>query len=107
MKKDDKIKLTKISDDVFNGKHPNDINEGYTKFGFLVEPPTVGERFKVRGTTLTSGLLTSIVTEIIDENTFKTENSTYRIELCDFLDIDVKFYDDKINSYEDNKKRSI
>lgn len=103
MKKGDKIKITKISDDKFNGNHPNYIDEGYTQFGFLVESPIVGERFKVRGTTLTSGLLTSIVTEIIDENTFKTENSTYRIELCDFLDVDVKLYDDKINGMIINK----
>ena len=29
-----KYKLTKLSDDRFNGNHPNQINEGDTKVGY-------------------------------------------------------------------------
>ena len=68
------VKITKLSDDVFNGSHPNGIDEGYESEGYEYAPPQVGERYHG------GGLLTSTVTEVIDENTFKTRNSTYRIE---------------------------
>ncbi len=67
--------LTKLSDDRFNGSHPNGINEGYIKKGIEIEIPTIGDNYWVGG-----NWRTSPVTEIIDENTFKTLNSTYKIE---------------------------
>jgi hypothetical protein len=69
-----RVRLTKISDNRFFGEHPNGINVGYTKEGIFKYGPIIGERFYI------AGLLTSPVTEIIDEYTFKTENSTYKIE---------------------------
>ena len=42
-----KVKLIKISDDIFGGNHPNGINEGYVKHGFEIEPPTIGNRYFV------------------------------------------------------------
>lgn len=81
MKKGDKVIITKLSDDVFNGNHPNMINEGYQKIGVIDELPEIGKRFLLKGLHLGSYLHTSVITEIIDENTFKTENSTYKLDL--------------------------
>jgi len=78
MKKGTVVTLTKQSDDVFKGLHPGGIYEGYSKTGTLEEDLKVGERCTVND--YKSYLSTSVVTEIIDENTFKTKNSTYKIE---------------------------
>lgn len=72
-----KFRLTKVSDDKFNGFHPNGIDEGYTKEGYMPLKPTVGERFYL------GALRTSTVTEVIDATTFKTLNSTYKLEEID------------------------
>jgi len=69
-----RVRLTKLSDDVFEGKHPNGIHAGWVEEGRLWKAPIVGERCVV------GRFHTSTVTEIIDENTFKTKNSTYKIE---------------------------
>lgn len=69
-----KVKITKLSDDFFDGEHPNNINAGYTKIGGAKSKPVVGERFSV------DSFSTSPVTEIIDDNTFKSTYSTYKIE---------------------------
>lgn len=68
------VRITKLTDDVFNGKHPNKINVGYVKEGILWQAPIVGQSCCV------GSLATSVVTEVIDENTFRTMNSTYKIE---------------------------
>lgn len=80
MKKGTRIIITKVSDDVFDGNHPNGINEGYEKNGIMGELK-VGMPFTVSPIKLSdyTHFYTSIVTEIIDENTFKTMNSTYKI----------------------------
>ena len=76
-----RIKLTKISDDHFNGQHPNGIYEGYTKKGYMIKKPTVGERFSLYQNKLYSGFSTSPVTIKLDKNkVFKTTYSTYKIE---------------------------
>lgn len=72
-----KIKLTKISDDKFNGNHPNGIQEGYITEGEEYFPPVVGTRYHV------GHLLTSTVTEILGDGTFKTRNSTYKREVIE------------------------
>jgi endonuclease YncB( thermonuclease family) len=74
-----RMRLTKVSDNRFSGKHPNGINVGYSKEGTFKYGPVVGERFYI------GGLYTSTVTKIIDDKTFETENSTYRLE-----DIDIE-----------------
>lgn len=70
--------ITKISDDKFNGRHPNLIDKGYTSSGVVVMKPTVGYPCIV------GGLRTSTVTEIVSETkkkiVFKTLNSTYKLE---------------------------
>ena len=70
--------LTKVSDDVFGGKHPNFIDEGYTTIGFKTDI-IVGESYYF------GDLRTSIVTEILSdsekESVFKIMNSTYKLTL--------------------------
>ncbi len=68
------IRLIKISDDVFEGKHPNGIYEGYSRVGSMIVPPTIGERFWL------NAFSTSPVTKIISKFKFKTMYSTYKIE---------------------------
>lgn len=70
-----KYRVTKITDDRFEGKHPNGIDAGYVKEGYIPFSPKEGECFFC-------GLLrTSRVTQELDENgIFKTLNSTYKLE---------------------------
>lgn len=68
------VKLTKLSDDKFGGKHPNGIHQGYVKKGILIQKPEIGKRCII------NDFATSIVTEIINDSTFKTLYSTYQIE---------------------------
>lgn len=80
MKKGDIVMLTKLSDDKFGGIHPNFIDAGYVQIGKLVDDVEVGKRCNVvNERRLHDWLSTSKVTEIIDEQIFKTENSTYKI----------------------------
>ena len=71
-------KLTKLSDDKFNGNHPNLIDEGYVSSGVVTMKPVIGHPCIV------GHLRTSTVTEIISETkkkiVFKTLNSTYKLE---------------------------
>lgn len=71
-----KVKITKISE-LPDALHPNNIQEGFSKVGFIEHEPIVGERFNV-GSFSTSG-----VQEIIDSNTFKTYSSIYRWEIIE------------------------
>lgn len=68
------VRITKLTDHKFNGKHPNGINEGFVKQGAEIEPPQIGERYYV-------GLdfSTSPVTKIT-KGTIKTTYSTYKLE---------------------------
>ena len=68
-----KITLTKLKDTRFSGNHPNGINKGYTYTGNMHDKPVVGKSFQV------GSLATSTVTRIIDETTFETLNSIYKI----------------------------
>ena len=73
--------LTKLSDDKFNGDHPNGINKGYSRLGYAWEDPTIGESFTIG--TLWTSRVTEILTEKNTDNTheviFTTENSTYQL----------------------------
>lgn len=70
-----KIRVIKLSDNRFNGLHPNGIHAGYIKSGEELAPPTIGEPYWVG-----IGWRTSPVTKIINSRIFETENSTYKIE---------------------------
>lgn len=81
--KEYKYKLTKLSDDVFEGKHPNDITEGMQWFSDLDLKPTVGQRFcfgPKEKFDKYNHIWTSTVMEILEDGVFKTRNSTYKIE---------------------------
>jgi hypothetical protein len=67
-------RITKLEDTKFNGKHPNKINVGYVKEGILWQAPIVGQSCCV------GSICTSVVTELINEGSFRTENSVYQIE---------------------------
>lgn len=100
-------KLTKLSDDVFNGEHPNGIDEGYETYGSITDDgiKTLNDFHLLVGNALwlrtgihkltTRFFHTSTIKSIenIDnENNvviFKTKNSAYKLEVFDkdFLDI--------------------
>jgi hypothetical protein len=65
------VRLEKIGE-LDDAKHPNNFEVGYVTEGFCPSAPIVGHSFYV------SNFRTSRVTEIIDENTFKTLNSIYK-----------------------------
>lgn len=76
MEKRKKVRLTKISDDYFEGNHPNNINAGYKEIGYMTREPEIGERFYV------GFFSTSPVISLLDKNgIFKTTYSTYKLEI--------------------------
>ena len=76
--------VVKLSDDMFNGLHPNGIVKGYSSRGF-VSDLRVGDFFWC------GSLRTSTVKEIVSVNDldkeiiFKTRNSTYKLSLLEKL----------------------
>lgn len=72
------VVLTKLSDNRFNGKHPNGVHPGYVTRGNLIHPPVVGESCII--VTLRGYFETSTVIELLPDGVFKTLNSTYKIE---------------------------
>ena len=80
-----KIKLSKLSE-LPNALHPNNIAVDYEnifnlKSDLLFVEPKVGEAFLLFDSD--RYFRTSVVEEIIDENTFRTMNSIYRWEKLD------------------------
>lgn len=79
--------LTKISDNRFNGHHPNGIHEGIVYKGKVKELPTVGKSFNIQykhKTGIGFGVFyTSEVTKVISDGTFETLNSTYKLRKID------------------------
>jgi len=69
------VKLTKLSE-APQPRHPNNIEVGFVRVFNVPQdffrPPTVGERFNLYG------FSTSVVQEILDDNTFRTFNSIYK-----------------------------
>jgi len=78
-----RIKLTKLKE-VDDSTVPNNIEEGHIHEGYTYrkgfKEPTVGSAFYLLD------FHTSVVTEIIDDNTFKTLNSIYKWEVTDGTD---------------------
>ena len=73
-----KVKLTKI-EELSNAEVPNNIPINAERIGMMKDPPEVGRCFYIHSS-ISSYFRTSTVTEIIDETTFKTRNSIYKIE---------------------------
>ena len=81
----EKYKITKLKavDNPVHGKHGyGDLEPHYE--GYFTKKPIIGERFNLQPISSVShhlgGISTSPVTKIIDENTFETLNSVYRID---------------------------
>lgn len=65
------VRLEKLSE-LKNALYPNNIEVGFVEQGEFIAVPKIGECFEVG-----SNFNTSVVREIIDENSFKTDNSIY------------------------------
>lgn len=65
------IVLTK-KEELVNAQYPNNKEVGNMKVGKFIDYPIIGQPFYVG-----CRFRTSVVTEIIDKNTFKTRNSIY------------------------------
>lgn len=75
-----KIRLTKISDDKFDGEHPNGVNEGYVKEGApIVYPFLVGDCLHIYGDD--GRIFRSTKVTEIDGELYRTKNSTYKLEV--------------------------
>jgi len=79
-----KVKVNKLTDDAFDGEHPNGILEGSMREGVaFLGVPVVDRSFNISyGSKVFS---TSTITEILEETEsggkFKTLNSTYSWEI--------------------------
>lgn len=79
-----RVKLTKVglTGRIPDGLHPNGIEVGYIKEGYMVEPPKVGEMFLLYPyNKVAFGNNTSLITEVISATEFRTLNSLYKIEV--------------------------
>jgi hypothetical protein len=82
-----RIKKLKAVDNPVHGKYGYGDLEPYYE-GIFIKKPTIGERFNLMPIMFHSplnephlgGISTSPVIKIIDENTFETLNSVYRID---------------------------
>jgi len=77
-----RIKKLKAVDNPVHGSFGYGDLEDYYE-GYFTKEPTIGERFNLLpihpAKHHLGGISTSIVTKIIDENTFETLNSVYKI----------------------------
>lgn len=79
-----KIRLTKITDDFFEGNHPNGINEGFTIEGYEVAKPQIGERYVISRSKMHPIFGTSAIIALPNEDgMLKTTYSTYKFEILD------------------------
>ena len=78
------VRLTKLADGV-NPKYPTDhhrhIRAGLAAEGAMLRPVAVGESFYVDYPDKENHFHTSVVQEILSENTFRTQNSIYKWEI--------------------------
>ena len=75
-----RYKIEKISDDKFDGFHPNGYDEGFIAIGTLpLGEPTVGQELYFNRENYKM-FRTSVVIEAMDsDGIFKTANSTYKL----------------------------
>lgn len=87
------VKLTKVSAiNYTEGNHPNGINEGYETEGrlMILEVGVSAQIVENDRGLYPSIFITSVVEEIIDDNTFRTKNSIYKLKE---IPEDVPVYD--------------
>lgn len=75
-----KVRITKITDDAFNGEHPQGINVGYVQEGVAYSLPTKGNRYCVGDNWWSTSMVTE---ELNSDNIFKTLYSTYKLEILE------------------------
>jgi hypothetical protein len=86
-----KVKLTKV-EERSDAEVPNNIGIGEYRIGYIRESlvkPIIGMRYglesviEINGERVHPGhyFVTSFITEIIDDNNFKTLNSVYKLEI--------------------------
>jgi hypothetical protein len=72
--------ITKISDDVFNNNHPNNINEGYSQELIIIETlPIITLDKPYYFGSLRTSTVTEIISQTDDKIEFKTMNSKYLV----------------------------
>lgn len=74
-----KAKLKKLSESL-DPLHPGNIEVGREFEGEFFVPPAVGECFYLYGD---KGVRTSVVQKVLDETTFETYNSIYKLEVLE------------------------
>lgn len=78
------VRLTKLGDGEkpkYAPNHPRHIKPGFVVEGIMLRPVAVGESFYVDYPTAKNHFHTSVVEEILSENTFRTMNSIYKWEI--------------------------
>lgn len=77
-----KVRVTKLNDGIFEGKHPNGIHVGYTRTGIEVRPPEIGQRYTIStGKSMWDVFSTSPLFSLPnEEGVFTTSYSTYKLE---------------------------
>lgn len=78
-----KVRIIKVDDRIFNGSHPNNINEGYTKVGYLDENLKEGESLYLYNKDGLPLFRTSTIQSIVSKELIQTKNSYYKIEYLD------------------------
>jgi len=73
----EKIRLIKIKE-LPDAAHPNNKPVGYEKTGEIPSEPQIGKQFVIYPDNI-SVFMTGTVTEILEDDTFKTKNSIYKI----------------------------
>lgn len=86
-------KITKTSDNKFEGNQPNGVNVNYTRIGELIFIDNIEHIDRLVGMSCVvhhgkmRALTTSPITEIVEKNEkyaiFKTLNSTYKVEVME------------------------
>ncbi len=81
MKINERVKLQKISDDVYNGNHPNGVYEGDILSGYVKTLPVIGEQFYMYDKLINKPVAwtSKVVALNEDVGVIKTKNSTYKI----------------------------
>jgi uncharacterized protein DUF1653 len=75
--KEKRIKVTKLTDTRFSGKHPKGINTGYVREGIAFNDVEKDDCLVVEG------FRTSTIIKVNEDNTFNTLNSVYKVEFLD------------------------
>ena len=92
------IKFSKVGM-LEDAEHPDSSAGDGVRYGHMFTPPVVGECFYFSSIRGGGGhLRTSTVTEVMDQNNFKTRNSHYRIDFIKICDLPEHLKDGSDNN---------